>query len=341
MAVKENYRHTAKENYRKKRVAKLKHTIIGTVILFLVVPTLLCIFMMFKVIRLEDKVNTFLETYGAQYTEQQGKEMEENSNTSENSGIAHAAEIDSIQTDALSAEEKTDGEEMTCSGKDALTPEEELELNNDSKKVYLTFDDGPSSYSDELLDTLKKYNVKATFFVIGKTDEHSLEIYKRIVDEGHTLAMHSYTHKYDIIYKSLKNFKEDFEKISDLLYETTGVRPKYYRFPGGSSNTVSNVSIDKCIKFLNEEEITYFDWNAINGDATGKNYTAKQMVSNVMQNVRQNNNSVVLMHDTVSRDTTVKSLPSLIKTLEKEGYILLPINDYTKPVQHKKADSVK
>ena len=205
----------------------------------------------------------------------------------------------------------------------------------------MTFDDGPSKNTEKILDTLKENNVKATFFVIGKTDSDAMRIYKRIVEEGHTLAMHSYTHNYEKIYKNLDNFKKDVEKLSDLLYETTGVRPKYYRFPGGSSNQVSKVSIKKCISYLNDEGIVYFDWNAINGDATGKKYTAKQMVDNVMEGVSQNNNSIVLLHDTVSRKTTVESLPELIKQLKAGGYVILPITDYTNPIQHMKADSVK
>jgi len=95
------------------------------------------------------------------------------------------------------------------------------------------------------------------------------------------------------------------------------------------------------IAYLNDNDIVYYDWNVINGDATGKKLTTKQMVDNVMSGVRKNNNSTVLMHDFISDNTTVKSLPSLIKKLQKENYVILPITKYTKPIQHVKAESVE
>lgn len=219
--------------------------------------------------------------------------------------------------------------------------EEVLEQPTEEKKVYLTFDDGPGRYSDELLDILRDYNVKATFFVIGKTDEASEKLYKRMVQEGHTVAMHSYTHRYEEIYKDLDSFQEDIEKLQTLLYETTGEWPEYYRFPGGSSNRVSQFPIEEAIAYLNEKGITYFDWNVMSGDATGKNYTEEQLIANVMEGVYQNNTSIVLMHDFAAVDTTVRSLPALIERLQKEGYVILPISDGTNPIQHIKADSVK
>lgn len=336
MAVNETYRQKSREEYRKKRVKRMKQIIIAAILLLFIIPMGCCFFMLIKVNRLEKQVELLVEMHDKEYQayleEKEGKEDGEK----ESSQIIYAAEI---EDEAVMAEVSEEPEESKES--EELTPEELLEQSTEKKKVYLTFDDGPSQYSDELLDILKKYDVKATFFVIGRTDEKSKKIYKRIVEEGHTLAMHSYTHKYDQIYKSLDSFKKDVEKLSEFLYKTTGVRPKYYRFPGGSSNQVSKVSIKKCISYLNQKGITYYDWNVVNGDATGKNYTAKQMVANVMEGVYKNNNSTVLMHDTVSRDTTVKSLPTLIKRLKKEGYVILPISDYTSPVQHIKASSVK
>lgn len=309
--------------------------IIAAVFLLLIIPTVCCFLMLIKVNRLEKQVESLVEMHDKEYQAYQEEKEGEKTQTKESSQIIYAAEVEdeAVMADVSEAEEPASEE--------ALTPEELLEQSTEKKKVYLTFDDGPSRYSDELLDILKKYDVKATFFVIGRTDEESKRIYKRIVDEGHTLAMHSYTHKYEQIYENLDSFKKDVEKLSDLLYKTTGVRPKYYRFPGGSSNQVSKVSIKKCISYLNQKGITYFDWNTVNGDATGENYTEKQMVATVMEGVHKNNNSIVLMHDTVSRDTTVNSLPMLIKKLKKEGYVILPISDYTNPIQHIKADSVK
>lgn len=99
-------------------------------------------------------------------------------------------------------------------------------------KVYLTFEDGPSTNTQQILDILKQYNVKATFFVIGKTDDLSKEMYKKIVEEGHTLGMHSYSHKYSVIYDSMSAFEQDFNQIHDYLKEVTGVELQILSFSG-------------------------------------------------------------------------------------------------------------
>lgn len=209
------------------------------------------------------------------------------------------------------------------------------------KKVYLTFDDGPSENTSEVLKILKKNNIKATFFVVGRTDDRAKELYKQIYDEGHTLAMHSYTHNYQAIYKSVNAYKKDITKLSDLLYDITGERPKYLRFPGGSSNAVSKVDMKKVILYTKEEGLKYYDWNVINGDATGKKMSDKEMVSSVVSGVKQYETSIVLMHDCAGKEQTVKTLPSVIKKLKKMKVTFLPINDTTKLIQHIKAEDVK
>ena len=130
-----------------------------------------------------------------------------------------------------------------------------------TKRAYLTFDDGPSGNTVEILDILDKYDVKATFFVVGR-DKSYYDAYRDIVDRGHTLGLHSYTHDYDKIYGSLADFSEDIEELRNLLYDVTGVNCVYYRFPGGSSNTVSRVDMNTLIDYVNAEGLIYYDWNA-------------------------------------------------------------------------------
>ncbi|MSS64618.1 polysaccharide deacetylase family protein [Velocimicrobium porci] len=305
---------------RRKRVRRLKKLIVAVVIVTLLLLTVCCLLLFFKIEKLESRVDTIV--------------------AKKNNIEEFTSEEKVASSIVYSADTKT---KEQWEGKDSekLTKEEELDKTIKEKKVYLTFDDGPGQYTDELLDVLAEYDIKATFFVIGKSDEHSIKMYKRIVKEGHTLAMHSYTHKYDKIYESVKMFDEDFNKLSDLLYEATGERPKYYRFPGGSSNTVSNLPMTNFISYLNKKGITYFDWNVINGDATGKKLSSEQMINSVMSGIRQHDTSIVLMHDMVSKNTTVKSLPALIEKLQKEDYVILPITKYTKAIQHVKAESVK
>lgn len=239
-------------------------------------------------------------------------------------------------------------EQLDDTKKQLKEKQEELEKNQaavaddpDKPNVYLTFDDGPSENTDKILDTLAKNNIRATFFCIAQKGADNESRYKRIVKEGHTLGMHSYTHDYKTVYADLSSFEKDVTDISDYLYKVTGVRPKYYRFPGGSSNRVSKVPMAECIRYLNESGLTYFDWNAQNDDATGKKYTSAQLIQHAMKNVRvAGSNVVLLMHDEQTKTATAEALPKLIRQLKNAGYDILPITDKTPLVQHVSKDSV-
>ncbi len=222
------------------------------------------------------------------------------------------------------------------------TGSEKKEYKNfDKKTVYLTFDDGPSKYTEDILEVLDDYKVKATFFVIGKTDSHSKEMYKKIVDEGHTLGMHSYSHDYKKIYNSVEDFDKDFTKLRDLLYDTTGYLSSIYRFPGGSSNSVMKEDVSVFINYLNRKSVVYFDWNVVSSDATGVDYTAKQLYQNVINGIKIHNNSIVLMHDTDEKENTVKSLKLILKTLTEQGVEILPLNEEVTPIQQVKVGSIE
>ena len=209
------------------------------------------------------------------------------------------------------------------------------------KKVYLTFDDGPSTSTETILEILEEYDVKATFFVVGKEDEYSMEMYKKIVDAGHTLGMHSYSHQYSVIYQSVEAFAQDIEKQEALLKTATGEDIRLFRFPGGSSNMVSNIGMQEFIKYLNSEGITYFDWNVSSGDATSKYLEADALVQNVVQDVGIYKNSVVLMHDAADKPNTVEALPKLIEELQEMEVEILPITEDVQPIQHIKADELE
>lgn len=242
--------------------------------------------------------------------------------------------------EALMSNPNVDVDQLT--GEDGSQPEtepaEDTQVQDETtvqqKRVYLTFDDGPSIYTGQILDILKANDIKATFFVIAREDESYWPYYTRILEEGHTLGMHSYTHDYNQVYASLDSFETDVNSLSQFLYDRTGEYPTIYRFPGGSSNTVCNVPMEECIAYLNEQGITYYDWNALNGDAVSSELPPEKLVENIMNSVRQNNTSIVLMHDMQSRHTTVESLQPLIDTLKDEGYELLPIDENTPLIQH-------
>ena len=340
---------------RRKRIHRIKVLIVFVIILLLLLPTICCIILGLQVSRLQKQVDELTIMHGQYNTSYQ--------NNYEN--YAYAAEkTDKNDIDkpasispTESAEEEIIKEEIVPQDiqmrkrsvhKTAGTTVERAEADNTvkpgrykGKKIYLTFDDGPSIYTGKILDILAKHNVKATFFVIGKTDDASKASYKRIVEEGHTLGMHSYSHQYRMIYNSVEDFEKDFTKLWDLLYDTTGYKPSIYRFPGGSSNTVNPNGMDQFIRFLNKASIVYFDWNVINGDATDIKYTKQQLVKNVLNGVADKERSIVLMHDTQAKKTTVESLGRLIVKLQSQGAQLLPLDKDVAPIQMIKADTVK
>lgn len=207
------------------------------------------------------------------------------------------------------------------------------------KMIYLTFDDGPSSNTNRILDILKEYDVKATFFVVGKTDDESVKAYQRIVAEGHTLAMHSYSHKYAEVYASKESFIQDLDELQEYLYQVTGVWSRFYRFPGGSSNTVSKVDMQELIRYLDENNITYFDWNVASGDAVNDVLSTETITKNCVSGIEGWHNSMILMHDASEKNTTVEALPQIIEQIRDSGdAVFLPITDETIPVQHVTVD---
>lgn len=297
-----------KEINRSQRVKRLKKMILWTIALAILIPVIGCILLSVRVFQLKKQVAVLTEQLPTE-------EMQE-----EASGVYETTKVEeSVRDTETKAEEPAKINPVKSSG----------------KKVYLTFDDGPSSNTDQILDILKDYDVKATFFVVGKTDERSVKAYQRIVEEGHTLAMHSYSHKYDEIYESKEAFARDLNSLQEYLYETTGVWPRIYRFPGGSSNTVSKVDMQELIEYLTYIGITYFDWNVASGDAVSRTLPAETIVNNCLSGIEKQKESVILMHDASNKETTIEALPQIIEAIQEQGDAeLLPITDETVPVQH-------
>ena len=297
-----------KEINRSQRVRRLKKMILWTIALAILIPVIGCILLSVRVFQLKKQVAVLTEQLPVE-------EMQE-----EASGVYETTKVEeSVKDTETKAEEPAKINPVKSSG----------------KKVYLTFDDGPSSNTDQILDILKDYDVKATFFVVGKTDERSVKAYQRIVEEGHTLAMHSYSHRYDEIYESKEAFARDLNSLQEYLYETTGVWPRIYRFPGGSSNTVSKVDMQELIEYLTDIGITYFDWNVASGDAVSRTLPAETIVNNCLSGIEKQKESVILMHDASNKGTTIEALPRIIEAIQEQGDAeLLPITDETVPVQH-------
>lgn len=199
--------------------------------------------------------------------------------------------------------------------------------------IYLTFDDGPSTKNtSRLLDILKEENVKATFFLIDKTNTDYL--IKRMYDEGHTIGLHTASHNYKYIYSSTTNFIKDIEKIQEKVARITGEKSSIIRFPGGSSNTVSSFNPGIMCTLSNmviEKGYHYFDWNVSSGDAGGKR-SKKNTYRNVTNNLSKNRANVVLMHDIY--DSTVDAVKDIIKYGKDNGYTFEKITMDTEMYTH-------
>lgn len=220
-------------------------------------------------------------------------------------------------------------------GEDPGTGENGLPEITAAHKVYLTFDDGPGANTQDILDILEEYDVKATFFVVGDAGEKAEEEMRKIVEAGHTIGMHSYSHKYSELYASVENFAKDLKKQQDYIYEVTGVKSTVYRFPGGSSNTVSEIDMKEFAKYLDSQGIRFFDWNISSGDGGGYLFPKETIIENCVSNVSKYSTSVILMHDVAGKTTTREALPVIIeKILEMDDTVILPITDETTPVQH-------
>lgn len=193
-----------------------------------------------------------------------------------------------------------------------------------AKTAYLTFDDGPSANTEQILDTLKTYGIKATFFVNGNASNK--ELYKRIIREGHVIGNHTYSHNYKSIYTTVEGFMEDFEKLNVFLEEVTGVRPTIARFPGGSNNQVSHKYggeeiMKEIVRAVVDKGYQYFDWNVSSLDAEKVKQDKDIIVNAVLEGAKDETQAVILMHDSAPKTTTAEGLPEIIEGLIQQGFI--------------------
>lgn len=204
------------------------------------------------------------------------------------------------------------------------------------KIIYLTFDDGPSySVTPKLLDILKEENIKATFFVINHSDDLNYLI-KREYDEGHTIALHSYSHNYKQIYSSVDAYFSDLEAICNKVQNIIGYKTNIIRFPGGSSNTISKFN-PGIMSTLTKETInrgyTYFDWNVSSEDAGGA-HSSMDVYNNVINNLNDKTN-IILMHDFESNYKTLDAIKDIIIKAKELGYEFRKIDQDTPIIRHR------
>ena len=208
-------------------------------------------------------------------------------------------------------------------------------LKADPKKIiYLTFDDGPGRYTEELLSILDKHKVLATFFVTAAYSDYQ-DLIGKEYEAGHSVAVHTATHEYSQIYASTDAYWEDFNRMQDIIWEQTGCRTDLFRFPGGSSNTVSANYCKGIMSDLarqsSEKGYIYVDWNVTSGDA-GDTTDSDVLYQNMMNGIHTYENSFILCHDI--KDFTIATMDRFITDALKEGYTFMPITSESRTCHH-------
>lgn len=198
--------------------------------------------------------------------------------------------------------------------------------------IYLTFDDGPTSNTDTVLQVLAEKEVKATFFVTGRSDELSAQRLRAIVEQGHTLGMHTYCHDYDTIYESVEAFLADMYEVFVMIREATGETPTLFRFAGGSINGYNSGLYQELMAEMLRRGFIPFDWNMSAQDATSKTLSVETVINNVMNSAAGKSRGIVLLHDGAYQQTTAQALGTIIDRFREMGFRFDRLHTDTKPI---------
>ena len=210
------------------------------------------------------------------------------------------------------------------------------ETKNDIKKVvYLTFDDGPrKKICKDILEVLDKYDVKATFFVVGKEISGREDILKRMYDEGHAIGLHTYSHDAKSIYRSNENFVNEMIKVQEKVRLVTGDSPNIIRFPWGSTNQYRKLNT-KMLDLLHENNLKVYDWNSDTKDGMQPDLSPDRIASNAKRFKKDYPGGIIiLMHCNANNENTVKALPKIIEHYKDLGYDFETITDETPEYYH-------
>ena len=201
------------------------------------------------------------------------------------------------------------------------------------KTIFLTFEDGPSKEATPaVLDVLKKYDAKATFFVVGYQVEATPDILKRTVLEGHTIGIHTYSNDYNEIYKSEEAYLADFDRAEKVIRDLTGIECAYWRFPGGGNNDIMGPDTMKSVmNKLHRRGYTEIDWNSYTDDAVGVEMTTEEMVKKGIATIDIHEVPIVLIHDANTNSQAAEITEGILKHYSEKGYKFKGLNDYTGP----------
>ncbi len=195
--------------------------------------------------------------------------------------------------------------------------------SSDTKRAFLTFDDGPSSNTNQILDILNERGIKATFFVLGSNVEKNPEMVKRMYDEGHFIANHGYSHVYETIYQSPQTVLDEYNKCNQMVRDAIGEQEynsHLFRFPGGLVGGKYADIKNQANDLLLQNNIVHVDWNALNGDSETTSPTIEYEMQRIQETVGDKQSVVILMHDAQAKKVTVEALPSMIDYLKEQGY---------------------
>lgn len=298
---------------RRRRVQRLKKLIMLSVLVWMILPTGLCIVLFGKIGALNRRLE---ETQG--YLQQMTEDIDR-----------QAQQIQQAQT------APTGSKDILVMAPEGERVEDAAAEPEAAHKVYLTFDDGPSKYTEEILDILDAYDVKATFFVLGKENDYSIEMLQEIANRGHTIGMHSYTHKYADVYRSVEDFAADFYQIYSYILENTGIQSACYRFPGAVPIPSAILICMSLRIFWHSGRLNFMTGMFLPGMAAACCWMWTLWCRIPPPGISRYGTSIILMHDAASRPTTVEALPRIIENiLAMEDTVILPITEETTPIHH-------
>lgn len=293
--------------YRKNRIKRFKAVIIFMMFMLLIIPNVLSVYLFMNIKELQSSINNL----NAEVENIKNTEVEINENTE-------------LQIEETKDTNKQQVVYRTLTDKEAYPG---------YQRIYLTFDDGPSKNTDEILDILNEYGAKATFFVLKKDGFD--DKYKRIVNEGHSLGIHSDTHDYSVIYSSPEKFEIDVNSVYNFISDLTSVKPVLYRFPGGSSNTIYKGDKQDLISIIDKTGLRYYDWNVASNDSVNGGLAKEQITNNVIKGIGDKEDAFVLLHDTQDKYSTVEALRMILDSYSnKDNVIFLPVTEFTEPCEH-------
>ena len=237
----------------------------------------------------------------------------------------YEAQIISLKQEEEKKQEEKEKERQAKLPK--LTDEGKQNIENiyhsKTKQAFLTFDDGPSSVTPRILDTLKQENIKATFFVLGSNVSKKPDLVKRMYDEGHFIANHGYSHVYSKIYSSPQAVLDEYNACNEEIRKAIGENEydsHLFRFPGGIVGGPYAELKCQANDLLLQNNIVHVDWNALNGDAETNNLSVDFEIQRLNETIENKNSIVILMHDSPLKSVTADALPQIIATLRNQGY---------------------